>query len=101
MYPSMIPRHILEPLIDVILDYMKPKVTEKTQIYIDALEDVRNIETFEEKYPDWLAGLEKGKTNLKRGDTFRKCQYDIDQIFENNNTELYRWWKTIPYETYI
>lgn len=101
MSPSMIPRPILEPLIDDILNYMKPKVTDKTEIYIEALEDVRNIKTFEEKYPDWLEGLERGKTNLKRVDQFRKCQYDIDEIFKENNTELYNWWKTIPYETYI
>ena len=48
-----------------------------------------------------LEGLERGKTNLKRVDNFRKCQYDIDKIFKENNTELYDWWKTIPYETYI
>ena len=80
---------------------MKPKVTKKTQIYIDALEDVRDIKTFDEKYPDWLEGLERGKTNLKRVDKFRRCQYDIDEIFKENNTELYEWWQTIPYETYI
>ena len=43
---------------------MKPKVTDKTQIYIDALEDVRDIKTFDEKYPDWLEGLERGKTKI-------------------------------------
>ena len=101
MSPSMIPRRILEPLVNDIIDYMKPKVTKKTQIYIDALEDVRDIKTFDEKYPNWLEGLEKGKTNLKRVDKFRKCKYDIDQIFKENNTELYKWWQTIPYETYI
>ena len=101
MSPSMIPRRILEPLVNDIVNYMKPKVTDKTQIYIDALEDVRDIKTFDEKYPDWLEGLERGKTNLKRVDNFRKCQYDIDKIFKENNTELYDWWKTIPYETYI
>lgn len=99
MSPSMIPRNILEPLIDDILDYMRPKVTDKTKIYIEALEDVRNIPTFDEKYPDWLKGLEKGKTNLKRVDKFRRCEYDIDQIFKENNLPLYEWWQTIPYET--
>ena len=97
----MIPRHILVPLIDDILSYIRPKVTEKTQIYIDALEDVRDIKTFDEKYPDWLEGLERGKTNLKRVDKFRNCQYDIDAIFKEHNTELYDWWQTIPYETNI
>ena len=101
MSPSMIPRRILEPLVNDIIDYMKPKVTKKTQIYIDALEDVRDVKTFDEKYPNWLEGLQKGKTNLKRVDKFRKCKYDIDQIFKENNTELYKWWQTIPYETYI
>lgn len=101
MSPSMIPRHILVPLIDDILSYIRPKVTEKTQIYIDALEDVRDIKTFDEKYPDWLEGLERGKTNLKRVDKFRNCQYDIDAIFKEHNTELYDWWQTIPYETNI
>jgi organic radical activating enzyme len=99
MSPSLIPRHILEPLIDNILDYMRPKVTDKTKIYIEALEDVRNIKTFEEKYPNWLEGLEKGKSNLYRVDKFRKCEYTLDDIYRDNNIELYNWWKTIPYET--
>jgi len=101
MSPSMIPRPILEPLVDDILDYMRPKVTEKTEIYIEALEDVRNIKTFEEKYPNWLEGLQRGKTSLYEVDKFRNCKYNIEDIFKQYNTDLYKWWKTIPYETFI
>lgn len=101
MSPSMIPRPILEPLVDDILNYMRPKVTDKTEIYIEALEDVRNIKTFEEKYPNWLEGLQRGKTSLYEVDKFRNCKYNIEDIFKQYNTDLYKWWKTIPYETFI
>lgn len=101
MSPSMIPRPILEPLVDDILNYMRPKVTDKTEIYIEALEDVKNIKTFEEKYPDWLEGLQRGKTSLYEVDKFRNCKYNIEDIFKQYNTDLYKWWKTIPYETFI
>ena len=41
MSPSMIPRNILNKIIDDNVDYMKLKVTPKTKIYIESLEDLK------------------------------------------------------------
>ena len=94
MSPSMFPRPILELMIDDILSYMKPKVTSKTQIYIDALEDLRQCKTFEETYDNAEAGLKEGKRRMKQIDEIRKNSGKLEVIF-SQYPELISWWSKI------
>ena len=94
MSPSMFPRPILELMIDDILNYMKPKVTSKTQIYIDALEDLKKCKTFEETYDDVNAGLKEGKRRMKQIDEIRKNSGKLEELF-SQYPELLHWWTKI------
>lgn len=94
MSPSMFPRPILELMIDDILSYMKPKVTSKTQIYIDALEDLRQCKTFEETYDNAETGLKEGKRRMKQIDEIRKNSGKLEVIF-SQYPELISWWSKI------
>jgi len=94
MSPSMFPRPILELMIDDILSYMRPKVTSKTQIYIDALEDLRQCKTFEETYDNAMTGLKEGKRRMKQIDEIRKNSGKLEEIF-SQYPELISWWSKI------
>lgn len=94
MSPSMFPRPILELMIDDILSYMRPKVTSKTQIYIDALEDLRQCKTFEETYDNAETGLKEGKRRMKQIDEIRKNSGKLEEIF-SQYPELISWWSKI------
>ena len=94
MSPSMFPRPILELIIDDILAYMRPKVTSKTQIYIDALEDLRQCKTFEETYDDVDTGLKEGKQRMKQIDEIRKNGGKLEELF-SQYPELIKWWLKI------
>ncbi len=64
----MIPRHILNPILDDIIEYAKEKakINPKIQNYVTCFEDIKNKKTFEEEYPDWIEGIKRGKrTNVK------------------------------------
>lgn len=94
MSPSMFPRPILELMIDDILSYMNPKVTPKTQIYIDALEDLRKCKTFEEMYDDVNIGLKEGKRRMMQIDEIRKNSGKLEGLF-SQYPELLKWWSKI------
>jgi hypothetical protein len=94
MSPSMFPRPILELMIDNILNYMRPKVTSKTQIYIDALEDLRQCKTFEETYDNVETGLKEGKQRMMQIDEIRKNNGKLDELF-SQYPELISWWSKI------
>jgi hypothetical protein len=94
MSPSMFPRPILELMIDDILGYMRPKVTPKTQIYVDALEDLRQCKTFEETYDNVETGLKEGKRRMKQIDEIRKNSGKLEEIF-SQYPELISWWSKI------
>ena len=94
MSPSMFPRPILELIIDDILDYMRPKVTYKTQIYIDALEDLKKCKTFEETYDNANTGLKEGKRRMKEIDEIRKNSGKLEELF-SQYPELLSWWSKI------
>jgi hypothetical protein len=94
MSPSMFPRPILELMIDDILGYMRPKVTPKTQIYVDALEDLRQCKTFEETYDNVNTGLKEGKQRMQQIDEIRKNSGKLEEIF-SQYPELISWWSKI------
>lgn len=94
MSPSMIPRNILNKIIDDNINYMKLKVTPKTKIYIEAFEDLKIINTFEETYDDYLKGISDGKQRMRLIDNLRNNEGVLDNIF-SKNTDLINWWNSI------
>jgi hypothetical protein len=96
MSPMMIPRHILEPILDDIINYAKEKaqVNNKIWNYVTCFEDIKKKQTFEEQYPDWEDGIKRGKTRLKMIDAFRGNENKIEEIF-SNYPPLLEWWNNI------
>lgn len=98
MSPLSVPRPILESIIDDILAYIEPKVTQKTNIYVEALKDLRSKQTFEETYSDYKEGWKRGKENLQRIASYRGDGKDnkltIEQIFQQH-PELIKWYLSI------
>lgn len=99
MSPMMIPRHILNPILDDIIEYAKEKalVNPKIQNYVVCFEDIKSKKTFQEEFPDWEDGIRRGKNRLLEIDTFRGNVGRIEEIFSQNK-ELLEWWNSIPYE---
>ena len=94
MSPSMIPKYILNQIIVENIDYMKTKVTPKTKIYIESLEDLKITKTFEEIYDNHLDGIKQGKKRMVFIDELRNNKGVLDNIF-SKNTDLIKWWTNI------
>ena len=92
--PSMIPRTILNQIIDDNINYMKLKVTPKTKIYIESLENLKITNTFEEIYDNSLNGIAEGKKRMILIDKLRNNEGVLDSIF-SKNTDLINWWLNI------
>jgi hypothetical protein len=98
MSPVSIPKPLLENIIDDILSYIEPRVTPKTNIYVEALKDLKTKPTFMETYPDYKDGWKRGKENLSRIAKYRgdgvNGRLTIEDIFAEH-AELLNWWKNI------
>jgi hypothetical protein len=94
MSPSMMPKYILNQIIDDNINYMKTKVTPKTEIYIESLEDLRVTKTFEELYDNYLEGIKQGKKRMTFIDELRNNNGILESIF-SKNMDLINWWNNI------
>lgn len=96
MSPMMIPRHILNPILDDIIGYAKEKskINPKIHNYVTCFEDIKSKQTFEEQYPDWEAGILEGKKRLMKVDLFRNNIGKIEEIF-SASPALLEWWNSI------
>jgi hypothetical protein len=94
--PLMIPRHILNPILDDIIEYAKEKAKTypKIQNYVTCFEDIKNKKTFEEQYPDWQSGIINGKKRLMLIDIHRNNAGKIETIF-SKYPPLLEWWQSI------
>ncbi len=50
MSPMCLPRAVLDEQIHTLLDYIKPRVTPKTRVYQETLENMLERKTFEEEF---------------------------------------------------
>ena len=93
MCPQVLPRELYNECIDDILNYIKPKIEKfpKYSYWVTCLEDLKNRQTFQEKYPDWQQGLKLGKERLQKVDKWRKNEGIIEKIY-SENPKLLEWW---------
>jgi len=96
MCPQVLPRELFDEVIDDVLDYIRPKITENSKHanWIECLEDLKKRETFQEKYPDWEEALKRGKQNLVRVDKWRKNENSLEEIY-SENPKVLAWWKAV------
>jgi hypothetical protein len=93
MSPMALPRYILEPLIQEQLEYMRPRVTRKTQVYIDTLENMLKRPTFDEQWPDTCAqGLKQAKENILFLESIRKQKTTFREVL---NDQAKEWWDNL------
>jgi hypothetical protein len=96
MSPMMIPRHILEPILDDIINYAKEKALTNPKInnYVTCFEDIKKKQTFQEQYPDWETGISNGKKRLFAVDLHRNNVGKLEEIF-GNYPPLIEWWNSV------
>lgn len=93
MSPLMLPRHILEPIIQDLLDYMEPKLTSKTQVYKDTLLNLLKRKTFEEEWPDsFLRSIKDGKRNILFLESIRNQKITFSEILSG---DAKIWWNSL------
>lgn len=92
MSPMCLPRHILEPTIEELLSYMEPRVTRKTQVYVETLKSMLDRKTFDEQWPDtYKQELKNGKDYIlylekirNQKITFRETLSDVAKEWWDN-----------------
>jgi organic radical activating enzyme len=93
MSPMCLPKHITVPLCNELIDYMKPKVTYKTQVFIDSLQNLMDRQSFDEEWPDsYKQGLKNGKGHMQFLEGIRKCDTTFRDIL---NKPAKEWWDAI------
>ena len=91
MSPMCLPRAVLDEQIHNLLDYIKPRVTPKTRVYQETLENMLERQTFEEEYINYKDGWRRGKKNIlflesirQQGVTFRDTLSDAGKEWWDN-----------------
>lgn len=75
MCPLALPRQSFDDVIDNQLEYMRPRVTQKTQVYVDTLEHLKQRQTFEEQYDDVAEKFRIGKERVEFLDQIRQDEH--------------------------
>lgn len=96
MSPMFLPREILDPILDDIIEYAEKKSVEYPKIkkYVECFRDIKTKKTFQEEYGDWEIGQIRGKTRILKIDTYRNNVGKIEKIF-SNYPPLLEWWNKI------
>tara|TARA_X000001036_G_C20593700_1_gene771929 strand:- start:336 stop:1256 length:921 start_codon:yes stop_codon:yes gene_type:complete len=94
--PMAWPRHILNEIVNDLLDYCRPRVTDKQQTLIRELEGMLTAPTFEEQFPDnHREQFFNGRAYQQIIHNIRKDGQDgrltINDIY-SEHPELWSWW---------
>jgi len=94
--PMAWPRHILDEIVNDLLDYCRPRVTEKQQTLIRELEGLLESPTFQEQWPDTANDqFFNGRAYQQIIHNIRKDGQDgrltINDIY-SEHPELWSWW---------
>ena len=93
MCPMVLPRNILDNTIYDLLEYIEPKLTSKTYVYKETLENMLTRPTFEEQWPDThLESIKNGKRNIEFLEKIRNQKITFSEIL---NDEARDWWNTL------
>ena len=90
--PTALPKSILIPYCKELIEYMEPRKTWKTQVYIDSLKSLMERKTFDEEYPDYKEGLKKGKNQILFLEKIREQKLTFRDIL---NEPAKEWWDGI------
>jgi hypothetical protein len=93
MSPLALPREILDPWIDELLDG-HPETLRTTPIG-DILVQLKSRPTFAEQWPnEYRAAIAKGKARVLKLESIRTQKITMDQILEGR-PDVHKWWQSI------
>lgn len=96
--PFAWPRHILDKVIDDVLEYVEPRATFKQQTLVNTLHEMKNRPTHQQRWNNWLEASVRGRNHQKRISEIRRDKElgipTIEDIYEEHCSELYDWWMT-------
>ena len=97
MSPMCLPRTILNDMCDDLIAYETIHGNRLTRIYSETFTAMKERPTFQDKYPNWAAGLKEGKQQYNNIAIFRKdgeVAITIEEIFKTNPV-VHNWWDNI------
>ena len=94
MSPMCLPRDILNPILDELIDYERINGNEFTRIYSQTFEDMKTRPNFSDKYSNYVQGLRNGKNRYKQIDIFRKEETELRKIM-GLNPKVLEWYSNI------
>ena len=90
--PTALPKSITIPYCKELIEYMEPRKTWKTQIYIDSLKNLMERKSFDEEFPNYKEGLKKGKKQILFLEKIRDQKLTFRDIL---NEPAKEWWDGI------
>jgi len=92
MSPLALPRYVLDPWVDEILD----GPTKLLGPLKDILVQLKTRPTFQEQYGEekYLQGLTKGKQRIRQLEAIRESSTSMDRIL-SQRSDVYQWWRSI------
>ena len=92
--PLALPRHILEPWIDELLETLP--FTHRTQALKDVLNHLKSRPTFDEQWPDrYQQEARKGKRHLLKLESIRKDAKLTMETILSDRPNVLDWWRNI------
>ena len=94
MCPDALPKSIVEPYCNELIEYMESRKTEKTQVYIDSLKNLIERKSVDEQWEgdDLKYGMRNGKENLLFLEKIRDQELTFREILNEPGKE---WWDGI------
>jgi hypothetical protein len=92
MSPMCLPHCILDPVLDELIEYESTLNNPLTKVYSDTFKDMKNRQTFDQKYSDYDEGLKLGKQHLLSLEQHRKHPLTMDTILTG---DVLTWWKNV------
>lgn len=90
--PTALPKSITIPYCQELIEYMEPRKTWKTQVYIDSLKSLMERKSFDEEFPNYKEGLQRGKKQILFLEKIRDQKLTFRDIL---NEPAKEWWDGI------
>lgn len=94
--PLSLPRKLLDPILDDLIDYMEPRVTAQTQSMVDTFKELKRRPCFEETWPEIVdrefamgRSYQRELANRRKDGVGRRLS--MEQVLMAR-PEVYEWW---------
>lgn len=92
--PMILPRHLLEEVLDDLIEYEASLGSDLTTIFSDTFKNMKTRKTFDEAYPDQFENLMRGIRYQRKIEEIRpNTKTSMEKILSVNPAVL-EWWKS-------